>query len=81
MSNPLNSPIEVGIRVLMILVEAFPAHLDINCLVLLDHGLLHSADLNGPESLHPPIPIRVGELGMKRQHIEAGLQVMIRDVS
>ncbi|WP_455148734.1 ABC-three component system middle component 2 [Schaalia odontolytica] len=78
MSNPLNSPIEVGMRVLMILVEAFPAHLDINRLVLLDHGLLHSADLNGPESLHPPIPIRVGELGMKRQHIEAGLQVMIR---
>ena len=78
MSNPLNSPFEVGVRVLMILVEAFPAHLDISRLVLLDHGLLHSADLNGPESLHPPIPIRVGELGVKRQHIERGLRVMIR---
>ncbi|WP_145964737.1 ABC-three component system middle component 2 [Rhodococcus rhodochrous] len=78
MSNPLNSPLEVGMRVLMILAEAFPAHLDINRLVLLDHGLLHSADLNGPESLHPPIPIRVGELGVKRQHIEDGLHIMIR---
>lgn len=78
MSSPLNSPLEVGLRVLMILVEAFPAHLDINRLVLLDHGLLHSADLDGPESLHPPIPVRVGELGVKRQHIEDGLQVMIR---
>lgn len=78
MSSPLNSPLEVGLRVLMILVEAFPAHLDVNRLVLLDHGLLHSADLDGPESLHPPIPVRVGELGVKRQHIEAGLQVMIR---
>ena len=78
MSNPLNSPLEVGVRVLMILVEAFPAHLDINRLVLLDYGLLHSADLKGPDSLHPPIPIRVSELGVKRQHIEAGLQVMIR---
>lgn len=78
MSNPLNSPLEVGVRVLMILVEAFPAHLDINRLVLLDYGLLHSADLKGPESLHPPLPIRVGELGVKRQRIEAGLQVMIR---
>src|SRR5690625_7831061 len=57
---------------------AVPAHLDINRLVLLDHGLLHSADLNGPESLHPPIPVRVGELGVKRQHIEDGLHVMIR---
>ncbi|MCO1339894.1 hypothetical protein BJH93_13510 [Kocuria polaris] len=78
MSNPLNSPLEVGMRVLMILVEAFPAHLDTNRLVLLDHGLLHSADLNGPKSLHPPIPVRVGELGVKRQHIEDGLHVMIR---
>jgi hypothetical protein len=62
----------------MILVEAFPAHLDLNRLVLLDHGMLHSADLDGPESLHPPIPVRVGELGVKRQHIEDGLHVMIR---
>lgn len=78
MINPLNSPLEVGMRVLMILVEAFPARLDINRLVLLDHGLLHSADLNGPESLHPPTPVRVGELGVKRQHIEDGLHVLIR---
>lgn len=78
MSNPLNSPLEVGMRVLMILVEAYPAHLDINRLVLLDHGLLHSADLDGPESLHPPLPIRVGEFGVKRQHVEDGLYVMIR---
>lgn len=78
MISPLNGPLEVGLRVLMILVEAFPAHLDINRLVLLDHGLLHSADLDGPESLHPPVPVRVGELGVKRQHIEDGLQVMIR---
>lgn len=77
MNNPLNSPLEVGMRVLMVLAEAFPAHLDINRL-LLDYGLLHSADLDGPESLHPPIPVRVGEFGVKRQHIEDGLNVMIR---
>ncbi|MCT2028658.1 hypothetical protein M3D00_00555 [Dietzia cinnamea] len=62
----------------MILTEAFPAHLDINRLVLFDHGVLHSADLDGPESLHPPTPIRVGELGMKRQRLEEGLRVLIR---
>lgn len=78
MSSPLNSPLEVGLRVLMILSEAFPARLDINRLVLLDHGLLHSSDLDGPESLHPPVPVRVGELGVKRRHIEEGLQVMLR---
>lgn len=78
MKTPLNSPLEVGIRVLMLLTEAFPASLDLNDLVLLDHGLLHSADLGGPKSLHPPLPIRAGEFGMKRTTIERGLQVMIR---
>jgi len=62
----------------MLLSEAFPSSLDINRLVLLDHGLLHSADLGGPESLHPPLPIRAGEFGMKRRTIEEGLEVMIR---
>jgi hypothetical protein len=76
--KPLNSPLEVGLRVLMLLQEAFPQHLDLNQLVLLDHSLLHSADLGGPESLHPAVPIRAGELGIKREAIEAGLEVMIR---
>lgn len=78
MTSPLNSPLEVGVRVLMLLAEAFPAHLDLNRLVLLDHGLLHSADLGGPESLYPPLPIRSGELGVKRRTIQGGLEVMIR---
>jgi hypothetical protein len=76
--NPLNSPLEAGLRSLMILREVFPEHLDLNQLVLLDHSVLHSADLGGPESLHPPVPVRAGELGVRRQAIEAGLEVMIR---
>jgi hypothetical protein len=40
--------------------------------------LLHSADLGGPESLHPAVPIRAGELGIKREAIEAGLELMVR---
>lgn len=76
--NPLNSPLEVGLRVLFLLQEAFPQHLDLNQLVLLDHSLLHSSDLGGPESLQPAVPIRAGDLGIKREAIEAGLQVMVR---
>jgi hypothetical protein len=78
MKTPINSPLEVGVRILMLLSEAFPAHLDLNRLVLLDHGLLHSADLGGPDSMHPPLPIRAGEFGMKRRTIEQGLEIMIR---
>jgi hypothetical protein len=76
--NPLNSPVETGVRVLMVLTSAFPEHLDLNQLVLLDHGVLHSADLGGPPSLHPPVPIRVSELGVRREAIEYGLDVLIR---
>jgi len=78
MRSPLNSPLEVGARILMILTVAYPDHLDINRLVLLDHGVLHSADLGGPSSLHPALPVRAGELGVKRTVIEEGLQVMVR---
>ncbi len=78
MRSPLNSSLEVGVRVLMILTEVYPEPLDVNRLVLLDHGVLHSSDLGGPESLHPPLPVRAGELGVKRAAIEGGLQVMIR---
>jgi hypothetical protein len=78
MTSPFNSPLEVGMRVLMLLDEAFPDSLDLSRLVLLDHGLLHSADLGGPASLHPDLPIRAGELGVKRRLIEQGLDVLLR---
>ena len=78
MKSPLNSPLEVGVRVVMLLAEAFPVVLDLNRLVMLDHGLLHSADLGGPASLHPELPIRAGEFGVKRQTILRGLEIMMR---
>ncbi len=78
MIQVLNSPVEVGLRALFVLAEAYPETLDIGSLVLLDHGILNSADLGGPESLHPPLPARVGELGMKRQLVEDGLQILVR---
>lgn len=78
MIQVLNSPVEVGLRALFVLAEAYPQALDIGSLVLLDHGILNSADMGGPESLHPALPARAGELGMKRQLIEDGLQVLVR---
>jgi hypothetical protein len=74
----LNSPIEVGVRILVLLVEVFPSSLDIGHLVFCDHALLHSADLGGPSSIHPKLPASPGELGLKRGLVESGLQVLIR---
>jgi len=78
MIQALNSPVEVGLRTLFVLAEAYPLALDIGSIVLLDHGILNSADLGGPISLHPPLPARSAELGVKRQLIEDGLQILIR---
>lgn len=65
-------------RVLTVLNAAFPTRLDVNCLVLLDHSLLHSADFGGPASLHPALPLRSGELGLKRERIQDGVEVLVR---
>jgi hypothetical protein len=76
--NPLNSPVEVGIRALVLLLEAFPERLDVAQLVYLDYAMLHSAELGGPTSLHPELPAGPGELGMRRRLMESALQVLIR---
>lgn len=76
--NPLNSPLEVGMRALMLLSASFPQQLDVAQLVYLDHAMLHSGELHGPPSLHPTLPAGPGELAMKRHLIEQGLIVLMR---
>jgi hypothetical protein len=76
--NPLNSPLEVGMRALVLLSASFPQALDVAQLVYLDHAMLHSGDLQGPPSLHPALPAGPGELAMKRHLIEEGLIVLMR---
>lgn len=78
MRSPLNGPLEYGMRVLVMLTEAYPEQLDINHLVLLDHSVLHTTDLGGPPSIHPSLPLKAGELGVRRASVEEGLQVMLR---
>lgn len=78
MSSPLNGPLETAVRLLTLLAEAYPSGLDLSQLLLLDHGLLHSEDFGGPASLHPPVPIRSSELGVKRQQLTFGLEVLTR---
>ena len=76
--NPLNSPLEVAVRALALLAECHPATLDLSELVLFDYALLHSGEFAGPPSLHPDLPARTGELGMKRNVLEQALLVLIR---
>ncbi|MET3453022.1 ABC-three component system middle component 2 [Curtobacterium sp. 1544] len=78
MTSPLNGALEIGVRVSAILTACFPSNVDVARLVLLDHALLHTADLGGPPSLHPELPLRSGELGMKRSLITDGVEFACR---
>ncbi len=71
-----NSPLETGLRSLVILDEAHPREFDITTLIWLDHLVVHTRDFGGPESLHPNVSSRTGELLVRRSIIEQGLQLM-----
>lgn len=71
-SATFNTPLEAGLRVLTILVESHPSSMDLQKLVFLDYLMLHSADVEGPESLHPPTPHRAAELVLRRQLLDSG---------
>lgn len=53
-----------------------PKGADLQKLVLLDYAIVYSADLDGPSSLHTPLPFRGAELLSRRELIEQGLYLM-----
>lgn len=75
-TGPFNSPLETGIRSLVVLVAAYPESFDLERLVEMDYLVVHSGDADGPESLHVALPMRAGELLVRRGLIENGLLLM-----
>lgn len=75
--TPFNSPLETGIRSLAILVAVHPDAFDLQRLVEMDYLVVHSGDVGGPASLHAPLPMRAGELLVRRRLIETGLLLMM----
>ncbi|WP_412527428.1 ABC-three component system middle component 2 [Burkholderia lata] len=77
--HPFNSTLETGIRALVVLEAFHPRHCDLMEMTWLDHLVVHTGDLGGqnvPESLHPDLPNRAGELLVRRQLVERSLRVM-----
>lgn len=72
-----NSPIETGMRALILLAESYPNQLDLQRILEFDYLMVHSGDVDGPPSIHPALPLRSGELLVRRQLIERGLMLMI----
>lgn len=73
-----NSPLETGVRSVILLDVAQPRTFDLTHLTWLDHLVVHTADIGGPTSLHPDIPQREGELIVRRRNVEDGLRLMRR---
>src|SRR5437870_12837759 len=73
-----NSPLEAGIRAVVVLEHLRPETLDLAEMVLLDYVVVHTADLGGPPSLHAELPGRKGELLVRRRLIESSLELMQR---
>src|SRR5438874_3556299 len=72
-----NSPLETGMRALILLAAAYPAQFDLQRLLEYDYMMVHTGDVDGPPSIHPALPLRSGELLVRRQLIERGLVLMI----
>ncbi|MDI1308922.1 MAG: threonine transporter RhtB [Methylotenera sp.] len=72
-----NSPFELGLRMVYLLYSLRPTGADLQKLVLLDYAIVYSGDLEGPSSLHTPVPFRGGELLSRRTLIEQGLHLMM----
>lgn len=75
--SPFNSALETGVRTLAVLIACYPKAQDLGRLIQYDYLIVHSADAGGPPSLHPPLPLRSGELLVRRGLIESGLRLMM----
>ena len=76
--SPFNSPVETGLRMLVLLEASGASVCDLGRLVVYDYLLVHSDDApDGPKSLHPRTPHRSGELLVRRQLILDGLLLIV----
>jgi hypothetical protein len=72
-----NGSLEAGLRAVAILGAAYPRSYDLQRLIALDYLLVHTGDIDGPESLHPPAPLQSAELLVRRKIIENALLLMM----
>jgi hypothetical protein len=72
--TPFNGPVEIGLRALAILKEAYPSIYSLQRLVVFDYLIVHSDDIpGGPSGLHPQTPHRGCELLIRRGVLQEGM--------
>jgi acid phosphatase family membrane protein YuiD len=71
-----NSPFETGVRAVFVLHAMYPRAFDLERLVALDHLVVHTADVGGPNSLHPATSTHATEMLVRRELVHDGLLLM-----
>lgn len=71
-----NTPFETGLRSVVILTACYPERLSLHRLVVLDHLVVHTGDIDGPPSMHPDNRSRAAEILVRRGLVESGLALM-----
>lgn len=72
-----NGPLEAGLRTVAIVGAAHPRSFDLQRLVAFDYLLVHTGDIGGPSSLHPPAPLQSAELLVRRKLVQQALMLMM----
>jgi hypothetical protein len=72
-----NTPIEIGLRSLVILQSSDNQIMDLEKIMYLDYLCLNTADIGGPTSLHAPLPNRGVQVFSKKDLIQKGLSIML----
>lgn len=72
-----NGPLEAGMRVVSLLGAANPQAFDLQRLVAFDYLLVHTEEVAGPPSLHPPAPMHTSGFFVRRQLVENGIRLMM----
>jgi hypothetical protein len=76
-----NGPLEAGLRLVALLGAAYPRAYDLHRLTAFDYLLVHTGDIGGPSSLHPPAPLHSAEILVRRELLERALMLlMTRDL-
>ena len=72
-----NSPVEVGLR-LLVLLKHTTKSLDMQRLIYYNYFLIHSSDVpESPRSLHPDLPGRACEILVNRKIVKKGIYILL----
>ena len=75
-TEPFNGPIEIGLRALVVLTEAFPAAYSLQRLVISDYLVVHSDDADGPQGCTPKLQDGVASCWFDVSHCSEGFFFM-----